>query len=461
MCIAIFSESGVGYPTKEIFERCWINNDDGAGWAYLTDDNKWYIRKGFMTFDEFWEAWEKEAFDESNTVAIHLRWATSGKEEGSGKKKENGKKMYHPGCTHPFPITDDRLKLFETEILSESICMHNGVVGAGKGDLSDTMVSILDHIDPLLPYIKDDKKVKDLLIQLLDAEGYTYSSRWFVAHGAKTYLFGDWIHDEETKIYYSKDEYLEPKEWEYRNEIHPWYSQFAGDQAPKESGRPTDVRFFEDLTAEQFLTKKLKMWSWTKWKEWEDTEDPTLNAGMPADSPDEDDHPGYPTPDDLVDEETTTTCGYDGQSDTIEVYNAKNEVIALIDPATGESVWEKEPKLDGKEVRHCNDCGASVSRAATDDGLCPFCYSPIFSNLTSSMVAEEETAECPECYEKNYLIDSTFPSKGDSECCRCGCLFWSTIKGKEGIAGCNEDTRAVRLEILESLDDNRLGTDVY
>jgi hypothetical protein len=419
MCIAIFSDAGVGYPTKEIFERCWVINDDGAGWAYLTEDAEWHIVKGFMTFDAFWESWEEADFKPEHKVVVHLRQGTSGMKHPSKKKEGTQKAMCHPGCTHPFPVSDSKTDLFAEEITAKAIAMHNGIVGNGRGDLSDTQVSIADHLVPLLPYLEEDPAIEKLVTELLDAEGYSYSSRWWLANGRKIWLFGDWIHDEETKIWYSKDTYLSMVEWE-QGETHPHWNTY------QETERRTET-FFMSEPQSQFLTKKLKVWSWAKWKKYE--------AG----------------PCTAVSEHNTKKEETKHSVDrTIEVYNSDNEVIALIDGVTGESIWEKIPGKTQDVRKHCNDCGAEIKRSAAHGGLCPYCYGVVFPELDNFGTGQKAVLQCPNCFETNYIIDSTFDC-GDTECCRCGALFNEKETGPNRIKGWNEDTKAARKEVIRDL----------
>jgi hypothetical protein len=441
MCIAIFSESGVGYPTKEIFKRCWDINHDGAGFAYLTTEDEWHIRKGFMTFDAFWEVWEEAAFTPENTVVIHLRWGTSGKMV-PGEKNDYGGELCHPGACHPFPITDDVPKMLTTEITTKRIVMHNGVVGAGKGDMSDTMIFIKDYIDPMIPYMSD-KKVNNLLTVLLDAEGYSFSSRWWIADGLTSYLLGNWIRDEETNIWYSKDDYLEPKAWEKNETSRYWGNDYSSRNATGQ--RIPEINLVSHLVASDFKTKKLKTFSFAKWNQFERAR---LNEKKV-----ETKHEGRQY--ELTDDDRT-----------IEVYNSDDELMSLIDARTGEAIWEvdlREEALgdDPKETRHCNDCGASPTRAVCQGGLCPYCYGVIFpidgiptetvgDTPLMGLLPDTDDDCCPTCGERSYLIDSTF-DLGDTECCRCGCLFASTIKGRDGIVGWNEDTKASHDEAVHKV----------
>jgi hypothetical protein len=426
LCIAIFSDAGVGYPTKEILKRCWkgdhVNyaNDDGGGFAYLTEDENWHIKKGFMTWEAFWEAFEAENFKPEHTVAIHLRLGTSGKMVPMTKeRKPDNSQMCDPGCTHPFPITDDRGELFNTDVVADQIVMHNGVVGKGLHDLSDTMVAILDIIDPLIPYISD-LKIQKMLAELLDAEGYDYSSRWWIAKGKTTYLLGKWIEDEETKIWYSKNQYLEPKPYE-PSSIYNW-----GDSA--NSTRQPIIEEQFDLLAKDFLTKKKKVWSWVRWGKWEKGFWNSVSKATPSEA----------TSDDHI----------------VEVYDSNNKCIALIDSISGDTIWEIEPpKVDSEAIKHCVDCGADIRRSQSADGRCPFCYAYLWY---PDGFTDVDSIECPECGEGNYIIDSTF-DKGDSECCRCGCIFVSSITGKDSIVDWNMDTKHERERVIRELQEGADG----
>lgn len=53
---------------------------------------------------------------------------------------------------------------------------------------------------------------------------------------------------------------------------------------------------------------------------------------------------------------------------------------------------------------------------------------------------EDGTVSCPNCGETRYIIDSSFPGHGDAECARCGCVFLSSVAGKDSIIMYNIDT---------------------
>jgi len=80
MCIIVFKKPEVAI-TKDKLKFCWDSNKDGAGYMFAhLETQKIIIRKGFMTFDSFYEQWEadKSLTDQVNTV-LHFRVATKGK----------------------------------------------------------------------------------------------------------------------------------------------------------------------------------------------------------------------------------------------------------------------------------------------------------------------------------------------------------------------------------------------
>lgn len=140
MCIAIGKPIGVKMPSKDILKRCWDSNDDGAGFAFAYNDIV-YIKKGFMTFDSFWNELSKvdERYHLDDLgVLLHFRIATHG--------------GIIPAMTHPFPIVSDNGILSKLEYQSEYAVVHNGVISLTGSDarretaMSDTAVFIRDYL---------------------------------------------------------------------------------------------------------------------------------------------------------------------------------------------------------------------------------------------------------------------------------------------------------------------------
>ena len=93
MCIAIYSLKGTDIPSEDILKTCFLNNPDGAGFAF-NKGGKVHIVKGFMDYKGFISAFKKydaEFGFKQRGVLIHFRIATHG--------------GVNVGCCHPFPIS--------------------------------------------------------------------------------------------------------------------------------------------------------------------------------------------------------------------------------------------------------------------------------------------------------------------------------------------------------------------
>ena len=99
MCIAIYSLKGTDIPSEDILKTCFLNNPDGAGFAF-NKGGKVHIVKGFMDYKGFMAAFKKydaEFGFKQRGVLIHFRIATHG--------------GVNVGCCHPFPISPNEKQL--------------------------------------------------------------------------------------------------------------------------------------------------------------------------------------------------------------------------------------------------------------------------------------------------------------------------------------------------------------
>jgi hypothetical protein len=194
MCIAIWSPVDALIPKKTVLKNCFRNNPEGAGFArYNPETEKWECKKGLMTWKAFWRAFNANTFTPVDEVIIHFRVSTSGK-------------LRSPDCTHPFPVVDDVNEMMHHDFETENIVMHNGVVGQGDGDASDSMVAVRDYIEPLQKYIDEDK-ILDILEELLLGS----KCRWFIAKKNTVYLIGDWHEIDGTHYSNYSYKYVKPK----------------------------------------------------------------------------------------------------------------------------------------------------------------------------------------------------------------------------------------------------------
>lgn len=185
MCIIVFCDAGVESPDKSLLEMCELQNSDGAGIAvYNPDTELWDVTKGLMGWNEI-----EAEFDALNLTAdhrwfMHFRFGTSGLKDG--------------GNTHPFLVTDNMEDMRQEKFSAARIACHNGVVGSGEKDYSDTMVCIRDYVVPMMPYMHDEN-----LWPIFGAALKDSSNRWLVTDGPGYYFWGSWI--KEQGVWWSND----------------------------------------------------------------------------------------------------------------------------------------------------------------------------------------------------------------------------------------------------------------
>lgn len=144
MCIAIYSPKGTKVPCEEYLKTSFIHNDDGAGFAFNTDNRDVQIVKGLMTWDDFintFRKYNKKYNFKNRGVLIHFRITTHG-----GTNKE---------CCHPFPLTSDIAAMRKPVCHSKFAVIHNGIISLTSTDAwkldkcSDTMVFISKYLSKI------------------------------------------------------------------------------------------------------------------------------------------------------------------------------------------------------------------------------------------------------------------------------------------------------------------------
>lgn len=78
MCIIVVQPTGKSIP-RERLKNCFDNNADGAGYMYV-ENRVLKIRKGFFTFDSFYQAYKLDhvVYGISSPFILHFRIATHG-----------------------------------------------------------------------------------------------------------------------------------------------------------------------------------------------------------------------------------------------------------------------------------------------------------------------------------------------------------------------------------------------
>ncbi|MDY0291912.1 MAG: hypothetical protein RBR02_06220 [Desulfuromonadaceae bacterium] len=193
MCVIIAKAQGVVMPTKEEFEKAWKRNPDGAGYMY-THNKKVHIRKGFMTFDDFWNDFSetRASIGDDLSYVFHFRITTHG-----GTTPEN---------THPFVFSN---KLEDTKLLNASVNIgvtHNGVISSledlKETNSSDTQLYIVNYLSKLIKSTSfyNDKHILELIELSIGNTAYYIKNRLCILtnDGAIT-LIGDFKDKEGVK----------------------------------------------------------------------------------------------------------------------------------------------------------------------------------------------------------------------------------------------------------------------
>lgn len=133
MCVVVYKPYNTDTPKESLLEECWEANPDGAGFMVLPENSsKVYMQKGFMTFEGLMAALNDLNLKKTDIVAYHFRIATSG--------------GINPSMCHPFPVSKAAEQMMILKGSAKRVFMHNGIIGPGKGNLSDTALYVLGDL---------------------------------------------------------------------------------------------------------------------------------------------------------------------------------------------------------------------------------------------------------------------------------------------------------------------------
>lgn len=198
MCIIVAKGKNLKMPSKEILERCFNVNSDGAGYMYVKN-GKVYINKGFMDFNSFYKSIEKlgKIYDlEKHAIVMHFRISTGGNVDG--------------GNCHPYPITSNEEHLRRKHFVTDLGMCHNGTISHYSGGYlsKDILNDTQKFIKNFVSVIKDmdanflhNRRAMELI------EDIAGSKLCFLDSDEKIHLVGKFIKD--NGIYYSNSGYLD------------------------------------------------------------------------------------------------------------------------------------------------------------------------------------------------------------------------------------------------------------
>lgn len=178
MCIAILNLTGK--IDRDILQRCWNANKDGAGMAYL-QNGKIQIFKVLNSFESFWNAYDKRRDKVTGPFMLHFRIKTHG--------------LTNLDNCHPFKLSHN------------SAMCHNGIISneATDGQLSDTRLFIQNVINGLpKSWLKNQS-----IIRLI--EGYIGYSKLIILEGNKWHIINEDMGTWDDGNWFSNDSYKKPK----------------------------------------------------------------------------------------------------------------------------------------------------------------------------------------------------------------------------------------------------------
>ena len=189
MCIITYKAKGVDIPSADIIKTCFKNNPDGAGVAILRPGAKTVeIHKGFMELAGFYD-FVSSAISAKDIAVYHYRITTSG-----GTKPQN--------C-HPFPISDKVEELQALSIAARYAFVHNGIIGQGTPELSDTQIYIKNTLAKLNIQALTKGLENKITKETEGSRTLTIDARYH-----KVIKTGTWVEDEESGLLFSNRTYV-------------------------------------------------------------------------------------------------------------------------------------------------------------------------------------------------------------------------------------------------------------
>lgn len=134
MCVICYKPCGVDLPDQATVFDMFDYNPDYCGLMYIRN-KKVYGFKGFSCPESIIDFLNIQGISKGDALALHFRIATAGNVDRQ--------------TAHPFPISKKDKELKKLRFVSDYGFMHNGIIGQGKGSLSDTMLFIKEELSKL------------------------------------------------------------------------------------------------------------------------------------------------------------------------------------------------------------------------------------------------------------------------------------------------------------------------
>jgi hypothetical protein len=167
-------------PTEKFISEVWERNPHGGGLLYQrAGSNTILMEKGFMKLDEYLKHIESLDIKEDDYLALHLRWATSGK---------TNKITSHPFVVHR---QKEVRNILSCESDKHLFMMHNGQIIDldNSKKISDTQRFARDYMTKIAAHdLYNNEIIQELIEKFIDG------SRLLFAHGQYGFLrLGEWV----------------------------------------------------------------------------------------------------------------------------------------------------------------------------------------------------------------------------------------------------------------------------
>lgn len=188
MCVICISEKGTKQPTRNNLRSMWLRNPDGAGYMFSREGSV-EIHKGFMNFEDFYNAVRSENFTANDAVVYHFRISTQA--------------GVNPAMTHPFPLSNKLQHMTALDLLCEVGICHNGIISLTSDPkekrYSDTALFITKYASQIIkrPTDLEDSKRMNYIAGLIGA-----SKLAFLNQDGKVYTIGA-FHTDSNGLRYS------------------------------------------------------------------------------------------------------------------------------------------------------------------------------------------------------------------------------------------------------------------
>jgi glutamine amidotransferase len=181
MCIVISKPRGRAVK-RDVYETCFDNNKDGAGFIVREKTGELRMEKGFFTFKEFWEHFQPH---QSKQAIIHFRIKTHGK-------------LDLDNC-HPFWVKENSLAF-----------AHNGIISAVDTSSDETMSDTWHFNEAILQHLQDkmgEEFIFDPIIQELISGYIGINKLAFIHQDGRTLIFNKSLGTMEDGVWFSNYSY--------------------------------------------------------------------------------------------------------------------------------------------------------------------------------------------------------------------------------------------------------------